>query len=230
MKTRGLVVLLAILLAGAATAAMFMYVRGVRDEARTGGGMVQVVVAKQDIPAGTDLGPLVNQGVFTTRGVPEEGLVEGAVTSVAQIQGQQSATAILAGEQIPVARLRGEGEVGGGLLGIPEGHEAITVPLDVSRAGGGALRTGDHVTMFATFANPEDTTAVLVPDVQVLKVNATGGEAGGGGGQLVTLALEPEDAQKVVFAQERGTVWLGLLPPGQEGTRGRPISYGQVTR
>jgi hypothetical protein len=46
----------------------------------------------------------------------------------------------------------------------------------------------------------------------------------------VTMALRPRDAQRVVFGQENGSVWLGLLPPGQAGTAQPPFTTGQVVR
>lgn len=228
MRSRGILIVIAVLLAGAATAAVFQYVQGVEDEAATGGDMARVVVSKQDIPSGTDLGPLLTQGAFTTQGFPQDALVDGAVTSLTQLEGQQAASTILAGEQISVARLRGEGEFGGGVLGIPEGHQALTIALEGPRIGGGHLRQGDHVTVYATFADPDERTLVLVPDVLVLR--PPGVEAAGQGSGAVTLALTPRDAQRLVFAQERGTVWLGLLPPGQAGEPQPPVTDRQVSR
>jgi hypothetical protein len=34
---------------------------------------------------------------------------------------------------------------------------------------------------------------------------------------MLTLDLKRRDAQNVVFAQENGLVWVGLLPPGEVG-------------
>ena len=228
MRARGFVIVGAVVLAAAATAAVFMYVRGVRTDAATSPEMVNVIVAKQDIAGGTQLTPLLSQGAFTTQAIPEDALVQGAVTQLSQLDGQQSATSILAGEQISPGRLRGDQELGGGLLEIPEGHEAVTISLDASRSGGGFVRSGDHVTIYATLASPDDRTVVLVPQVQILRAGPAG--ATGGDGGLVTLALTPEDAQKVVFAVERASVWFALLAPGQEGIKRPPVSYSQVSR
>ena len=57
MKGRGLVVFLALILATLATAGVFMYTRGVKEE--PAGTMVQVVVSKVDLPARTDLDQLI---------------------------------------------------------------------------------------------------------------------------------------------------------------------------
>jgi pilus assembly protein CpaB len=65
-----------------------------------------------------------------------------------------------------------------------------------------------------------DFTVDLVPDVQVLRVSNENPEAGSATANnaiLVTVALLPADAQRTVFSQEKGSIWLALLPPGQKG-------------
>ena len=245
MKGRGLVVFLALILATLATAGVFMYSRGVEEEAKTGGTMVQVVVSKVDLPARTDLDQLIKDDEFRIIQVPEGVVVDGAVTSVDQLAGKSNSVAILAGEQIPSARI--SGNVPGGALAIPEGMEAITVSLDASRGVAGAINSGDQVTIYSTFkgaattgAAKETVTVVLVPTAELLAVfrplaSATFGsdEAATSAEQLpnsltVTVALTPEDAQRFVFSMESGTTWFGLLPPDESGKPMEPITFAQV--
>src|SRR6266496_1387939 len=105
MKIRGMAVLVALLLAVGATLAVFLYVRGVRDEAKVTSGSVNVIVSKVDVQAGTPLDPLASQGAFTTRSFPQASLVEGVVTDLSQLRGQIAGSVILAGEQISLKRL-----------------------------------------------------------------------------------------------------------------------------
>ncbi len=239
MKTRGLAIVVAFLLAGVATAAVFMYVRGVRSQSEAQEVMVPVVVSKEDIPPGTPLDALLAGGKFTTTTVPQTALIRGVVTTLEQLQGQQTSSPILAGEQISTARLRGEAEFGGGILGIPEGHKAITLPLDVPRAIGTVLRKGDHVSVYSTFeaaGGGAEATVTVVPDVLILEVfggavdpnTGTAVAPATSGSILVAMALEPRDAQRVVYAMERGSVWLGLLPPNEVGQPEPPVTIGEV--
>ena len=64
MKGRGLVVVLALVLASLATAGVFLYANGVKEEAKSGGEMVAVVVSNVDIPPNTDLNGLIKQDQF----------------------------------------------------------------------------------------------------------------------------------------------------------------------
>ena len=246
MKGRGLVVFLALILATLATAGVFMYSRGVQEEAKTGGTMAQVVVSKVDVPARTDLDQLIKDDQFKIIQVPENVVVDGAVTSLDQLAGKSNSVAILAGEQIPGARI--SGNVPGGALAIPKGMEAITVSLDAPRGVAGAINTGDHVTIYSTFrdaptkgAERETTTVVLVPTAELLAVfrplaSATfGSDEATAGEQLpnslaVTVALTPEDAQHFVFSMESGSVWFGLLPPDESGQPMEPITFAEVVQ
>src|SRR2546421_670165 len=103
------------------------------------------------------------------------------------------------------------------------------------RVAGGAVQQGDHVSVYGSLQplnGKQDTTTVeLVPDALVLKVDApqAGGStlashSGGSNETLVTLALTADQAEKLMFSQEFGHVWLTLLPPGQPGTQVPPVT------
>jgi Flp pilus assembly protein CpaB len=243
--------MLAVLLAVGATAAVYMYVKGVRDEATAPPDMVSVITSKQDISAGTNLSNLIEGGAFTSIEIPADAVVQGAVTDLSQIEDRTTRFPILQGEQISVARLENsEVQVEGGVLGIPEGHKALTIPLGMPQAVGGVVRTGDHVTVYATFQDITVLTSplkqalagktaatekielgrftfTLVPDAQLLKVGlpgSSGVRSEEGEDVAITLSLTPKDAQLVVFAKELGSVWLALLPPNEKGTDEPPVN------
>ena len=261
MRSRGLVVVLALILATIATAGVFLYSRGVKQEAIQGGDLQDVIVSKVDIAANSDLDRLLSEGRFEIIQVPAEALVVGAVTDLSQLRGRTSSAYIFAGEQIPESRIQG-GLIPGGILGIPEGHQAISVSLSGPRAIAGALAGGDRVTIYATFegislllldknflkkANDPsqlaqlseanvpvfDTTVVLVPEVEVLRVAQTVNEDGTvsaatGGDVLLTLAFLPDEAQQFVFALEKGRVYMSLLPPDEAGVDLTPLTVAQL--
>ena len=257
MRSRGLVVVLALILATLATVGVFLYSRGVKEDARQGGYLVTVVVSKVDIPANSDLNQFVAEDQFKALEVPRDAVIQDAVTQISQLQDRRNSVFIFSGEQIPVGRVQG-GEVPGGLLSIPEGYQALTVALDAPRAISGTLAGGDNVTIYATFTGVEllklnkkfqpaptvqgqetphfDTTVVLVPQVQVLRVirdvaeTVTGQqqEATASSDVQVILALLPEDAQKLVFALELGIPYLSLLPPDEDGVQLDPLTMAQI--
>jgi Flp pilus assembly protein CpaB len=244
MRSRGLVVAIAIVLAVAAAAAVVLYTQGVKQDAIQGGDLTPVIVSTQDIPANQPLGPLVDQEVFREIQVPRDALVNGAVTTTDQLVPATSTQPIFANEQIPVSRLS-TAEENPNRIGVSEGHIAVSVEIDAPQGGLGTIQAGDNVTVFATYEgvqairgnlpqllnNPSvstqpkvelpDFTLTLIPTVRVLKIQnpEIDSETGRSDSSRiqVTLDLEPEDAQNLVFAQEEARIWLGLLPPDEEG-------------
>jgi Flp pilus assembly protein CpaB len=262
MRSRGVVVVLALVLATIATASVFLYSRSVKQDAIAGGDLRDVVVSKVDIPTNSDLDAFISQGQFELLRVPVDTLVEGAVTDIAQLRGQRTTAFIFAGEQIPISRVE-SGEIPGGTLGIPKGHQAISVTLDGPRAIAGAVTGGDNVSIYATFQQVKisliqkdfpkalqqgsvgtaagelpafDTTVVLAPEVEVLRVtretDPTNTEqtesAAAQGAVTLTLAFLPDEAQRFVFAMEMGSVYLSLLPPDEAGTELDPLTFARV--
>jgi pilus assembly protein CpaB len=230
MKERGLVVVLAFLLAIGATAAVFLYVNGVKSSATSGGTTTNVIVSKQIIPAGTSLDGLVSSGAFVTKSIPTDDVVPGAVTNIQQLQGKTTSSTILEGEQIPIGRMNGD--VAGGPLAIPKGDQAETFQLSAAEGVSGHVFQSNHIAIYATFDVPGGTTTTvdLVPDVEVLDVIRTQVKATTSSQFLVTLALTPPDAQRLAYTLDQGRVWVALLPPGEQGKKQKPINIADVIK
>jgi len=241
MKARGVAVVLAFVLAAFATLGVFLYIRGVKnDNNNTAQQLTTVVVSKRDINPGTNLNPLISNGDFTTLQVPNDAIVEGAVTDLTQLQNHATSTFILANEQISTFRLQGSSK---SVLGIPDGYEAVTIQLEAQRVLNGVIQTGDHVVIYAT-GNPTKAptasapgskntkgffpgaTLTLVPDAQILRVINPSTTGNTGGTTFVTFALRPHDAAGVIAAQAQGLLWLSLLPPDQPGAQQPPVFIG----
>ena len=155
MRSRGLVVAIAVVLAIVAAAAVILYTNGVKNDAVTGGALSVVVVSKQPIAANTNLNPLLEEGAFTELRVPTDAVVDGAVTSLDELRGQTTTAPILANEQIASARLSGGEAPPGGAQGITPGHVGLPIVLEGGPAGYGLIQRGDNVAVYATFKQGE---------------------------------------------------------------------------
>ncbi|HET9250243.1 MAG TPA: RcpC/CpaB family pilus assembly protein [Actinomycetota bacterium] len=258
MRSRGLVVAIAVVLAVAAAAAVILYTQGVKEDAERGGELTTVIVSSQTIPPSQQLDSLIDQGIFGEVDVPRDSLVAGAVTDIRELEGQTTVSEILANEQIPLSRLSsGEGNP----VGVSEGHIGVAVELEAPQGGTGNINPGDNVAVFATFQNIQaiagtpaqlrqalnnptvtsptgrkvdlpDFTVTLIQTVRVLRienpsVDTETGEQNDSDNIRITLDLLPQDAQNLVFAQENGLVWLGLLNPAN-GDDGLPTRASTV--
>jgi len=243
MRGRVVAVLVAVALAVAATAALVAYAGGADRRAIANQQPVLVYVARARIAAGTSGEDAQNRGLIERTELPRRAVASGAVRSLEQLGGRVAAVDIVPGEQLLAARWVGKGEaLGGRLLSIPEGHQAVSIALDPTRQVSGFVTPGDRVSVVVSLSLPrggrsQRTSRFLLQDVQVLAVGATaqpnpvaqeGRRVGQGRSQslsAVTLAVQPADVERVVFAAENGSLYLSLLPPGQRPvpTRGRTI-------
>ncbi|MGI8617019.1 MAG: RcpC/CpaB family pilus assembly protein, partial [Actinomycetota bacterium] len=175
-------------------------------------------------------------------------LVGGAVTDLESLRGETTSAPILANEQISQSRLS-SAEVKLNIIGVSEGHVGLAVELDAPRGGIGNIQPGDQVQVFATYTGVKaikgtlrqlintagttvaksvdlpDFTLTLIPTVRVLRIQNPSVDTETGRSDSsriqVTFDLLPQDAQNLVFAQENALIWLGLLPPGEDGTQPR---------
>jgi Flp pilus assembly protein CpaB len=151
MRSRGLVVAIAVVLAVLAAVGVIVYTNQVKNEAATADS-VSVIVAVDDIEANTPLDPLLDQGgFFQQKFVPSDGLVADAITDEGQLRGQTTAAPIFANEQIPPTRLS-SGAAGVSFAGVSENHIGVAMELEGPRAGSGLVQQGQNVAVFATFA------------------------------------------------------------------------------
>lgn len=252
MRSRGLVVAVAIVLAVAAGAAVVLYTNSVKADAVNG---VEILVSTKAIPANTFLG--ATPSGFKRIKVPSDALVRDAVTSIDQLKGRTTSQAILANEQIPLSRISGNQGVPGGNIGIEPGHVAVSIKVEAANGVAGTVSAGSYVAVFGMFkdleilpgSTPQEILAraiqpltatsarpdpislsmTLVPAAKVLKAdNPPEGSQPGEGFVTLTLDVTPRDAQNIVYAQGVGQLTFALLPPGT--TTGTPLPFSTIPK
>lgn len=221
MRSRGLVVAIAVVLAVLAAVGVIVYTNNVKNTATTE-NTVEVVVSTQDIPPSTQLNPLIDQGVFATLRVPDNAVVDGAVQSLDQLRDQTTSAPIYTNEQIPFSRLA-TGESNN--VGISPDHLAVGLELDGPASVNGYIQQGDNVVVYATFKKgtpvSKDELKVLLSSAQIQKfydaVTA---------GTTTSLATQPAFIMPFDFTMtlvQSVKVLVVQNPPVDEST-GRPSS------
>ena len=233
MRSRNLVVPLALVLALMSAAGVLLYTRNVRSEAGAGGPTTPVVVAAVDVPAGTQFDELIEAGDLVTQQIPKDYVVPGAVADVEELRGTTAAQPLLEGEQVSADRVAELGTVPGGSLGIPDGFSAISMQLPAAQSVGANLHRGDYIRVFATFhgvgSGGNSTTVALLPNVLVLDAVTLGESESRAPNVMLTLAVAPDEAAKFAFAQDTATIWVNLLAPDDKGKAPEPISLNEAT-
>jgi Flp pilus assembly protein CpaB len=148
MRSRGLVVAIAVVLAVLAAVGVIVYTSSVRENA-TSENTTQVVTSSQNIPANTPLEPLVQSNVFKLTAIPNDAVVPNAVTDISALSGQVTSAPIYQNEQIPADRL--SSGPGSNNLGITPGNVGLGIQVDGAAAVNGYVQQGSHVVLYATF-------------------------------------------------------------------------------
>jgi Flp pilus assembly protein CpaB len=220
MRSRGLVVAIAVVLAVLAAVGVIVYTNSVKS----GGGQdtTAVIVSSQNIAPNTPLNPLIDSGNFETVNVPNDTLVEGAVTDENELRDQTTAQQIFANEQIPTSRLaNGTSNV----LGISEGHVAVGVAVDGPAAVNGFIQNNDQVAVYETF--PQGTTVTkkelkqLLSPAQIQKLITAVQQ-----GNTATLANAPVLTMPFDFTVTliQSVKVLSVTNPPADASTGKPVS------
>ena len=142
--------------------------------------------------------------------------LEGAFEKPDDLVGRTVLYPLSAGEPIRARYLATAGSGIGLSTRIPEGMRAMSLKTDQIVGVAGFLVPGSHVDVLVTFhtpASPDPITATALQDVQIL---ATGQKMQPDPGgkivptDVVTLLVNPQDAEKVVLASAQGRVQFVL--------------------
>ncbi len=249
---RKLVMIVAALVCGVlGTALLVNFVKGAESRALEGKQLVDVYVARSQIPSGTSVEEMIRLDLIGQTQVPAEVRPGSAIVSLDQIAGKVSATDIIAGEQLVLGRFIEVGEFDSrpSTVEVPNGMVEITIPTSADRVLGGLITPGERLMLIATFP-PENydenqtivggvpvtlpdavTEVVAVPatthvlmhkvlltEVQVdtLPVARDETQVSGPPGPILsssssvvlTVALTPADAERLVYAMEFASLWF----------------------
>jgi pilus assembly protein CpaB len=249
-----LIAVAAVVLAAAAGVGAWSYVSGADQRAQDKAKLVEAYVARQDIAKGTSGDQVLSAGLLSKRRVPREAVPPAALLNSSVIKGKVALGTIAAGQFVVMEQFVAPGSSGGGIGGtLPNGKQAITISVDEAHGVAGFITPDDHVNVIVAAKLrkdpqskfdpnlPDNIAAFMVQNVQVLAVgqqseqpatnssksgDATANQQRANRG-LVTLAVDPQDAERLAFAQQNYAMYLTLVPPSY--TPGNVPSVGDTT-
>lgn len=244
-------IIVAVLLGIVAILAVRSYVQRVRHEAESKLSGLNVVSARADIKAGTE----ITRAMLVPKEVPKQFIPPQAVMGsdeVKQIVGRTTRYPLKKGQVLLWSDLE-EPKYGGLSSVIPESERAFTI----SSAAGvetKLIRPNDHVDIIGSFASPEPAPAagsktsasfrkgsemvnvVLLQNVTVLAVGEMYGTVprGGRGGGAITVSVTLPESQLLMFASQHGELGVVLRREGQVESVPREklprVSFGDLER
>jgi pilus assembly protein CpaB len=296
MKIRIVLLLLAIIFGVAAVFGVMIYLNNVKTSVEKENELVSVLVAAKTIPKDISAELLISEKFVEKKQMPIKYIAEGAIDSLDKFNGYITIEQISKGEQMTPLKLMKIEDVNLAFV-VPDGLIAVSVPYDEIRGVSNYIKSGDKVSLIATFepekdnmlltkeglmsqilkdsqdstAASQDTsvtqdtaasqgttgfgffslsdtakkaeeimgdneyvvyplTKILLWNIEVLsigvnvvsspQINETDGSSATAATdssgmetfKTVTLAVTPEQAEKLIFAQELGKVWFALMP------------------
>lgn len=234
MNRRVIAVFVAVLLALGGAALVINYVRNADARALAANQPTKVYVAQLAIPAGTSLKDAQRTDLIAETRVAAQALPLGALQEIGPDNNALLALSdIQPGEYLLSARF-GTKPAGVKAIEVPSGMLAVSVELSDPARVGRFVTPGSHIAVYATYKvealgddeaskkiNEKDVqgTSVLLDDVLVIGMGDSPlaapttddkKEAAKGGGFLVTLALTPEQAPRLIHAITQYTLYAGL--------------------
>ena len=194
----------------------YLYLVSFQAKVEAKNRLTPVLVAKSEIPAGMSFEEIVSSSLFEVKELPTDSLPAEALAPESQLDDSLKTKGPLVAGQILISSYfspEARRTVG---LAIPRGMLAVTISVDdVSRVGNFVL-PGSRVAIFSTTTSSSGnpTTEVLMNEALVIGI----------GDQtdialetttpipspLVTLALAPQDAKRVISASRSTQITLAL--------------------
>ena len=227
MGRRVIAITAAVLLAIVGVVAVVLYANGADQRAVASAQPRTVFVSAQAVPAGTTLNDSIAGGLIVETTLPAKSVPAGALTAVTDENKNLLALSEIApGEYIQAARF-GTTPQGSQAIRVPNGQIAMSLTLSDPARVGTFVAPGSHIVLYDTVAGSTATsgpavqagTHVLFDDVLVIAIGTTAlapaqptgqATAANQGGTLVTLALTPEQAPRLVHALQNGVLYAGL--------------------
>lgn len=231
MGRRTVILIAALVIALVGSAMVYLYVRGADERAQVAQEPVEVLKAVAQIDPGESLSQAQAAGKLELQPVPREQLLEGVMDSVGDSGGLVALSRVFPNEQVTTTKFGEPGEQD--QLTLDRGEIAVSVNLSDTGRVAGFVSPGSEVAIFANGAvGPKGQPAVrlLLQAAQVIAVGqttVTTSTTTAEGEQtteslpktLFTLALDQQEAEKVMFATTLGELSFGLL---NEQSRVRP--------
>ena len=218
--------------------AVMLYAKGADDRAVAAQQPSDVYVVKSIVPAGTTLKDAVQNGLIIKTSVVAKGVPAGALTGVDTGNGGLFALSDIQPGEYVLADRFGVKPVGTKAIDVPAGQVAVSISLSDPARVGTFVTPGSHVVLFDTYdpaakassgdsASSSDakaagtSTRVLLDDVLVIAMGeasltpapstGTGEDAAAAQpGALVTVAVTPADAVRLVHGIQTGRLYAAL--------------------
>jgi pilus assembly protein CpaB len=208
--------IIALLFAVITGIAVYSYAQRLERSAQAENGNVVVAVAR--IPENTQ----ITEDMIIVKKLPAESINALAANSISLVKGRITNAAIEANEQVLTSRLNEMGAEKGGLAYmVPDGKRAMTIEVNDITGVADSIKKTNHVDIIAslmvdkTLVDKTEKVAksmLLLQNVEVLATASSSTDEEAKGYTNITVAVSPEEAVKLFYAQVNGKLTAVLRP------------------
>lgn len=249
MARRPIILTIAFVIAGLGTAMVLLYVQGIDARASEGKEMVEVLTATELIEPGETVAEARAAGKFELTPVLRDDRVDGALSATESLGASVALDTIYPGEQVIEQNFGAAGDEDESLT-IPPDKLAVSVELTDPARVAGFVNPGSEVAIFAS-GDPEvylpdgstrklaPYTRLLLAKVEVIGVGATSLSATTTKREgeetteqiprtILTLAVDQEQAERVIFASRNGDLAFALRTERSEAVDNRGVTAADI--
>jgi Flp pilus assembly protein CpaB len=181
-----------------------------------------VLVATSEIPAGTPGNIVAEEKLYRSTPVQSTQVTAGALSDAGALAALKAQTNILPGQQLTTSDFAAVSDVADTLTPT---QRALSLSIQEAPGDADALKPGDHVDVYSLFTpqsgNGQAIGVLLESDVLVLKTGTTSAAKADGvplSGSSMVIAVEASKAAQIVYAAEKGQIYVSLRPPNATTT------------
>jgi pilus assembly protein CpaB len=244
MGRRTVLLIAALVVAALGTALVFMYANRAEDAALQGQTPVEVLVATVGVQAGTQGSAISEAGSVELKKLPAASVPPGALSDLTPVLDLVTVQSIFPGQVLLQPMFGTQQEASGG-LSLPPGTMGVAVQLGDPQRVAGFVKPGSEVAIFVTTVaeggegeeKPSGTSVLLerVPVVAVgpttISTTSTTTEGGTNTEEIptaiLTLALNQDQAQRVILSTSSAAMYFALLDKESEVDANAPTTTTQ---
>ena len=215
-------------LAVAAALVVVVYAHNYRSSVDNNSSTVQVLVATRTIPEFTPGTQVVDGRMYRIQSISRDAVADGAITNADDLKGKVARNDIYPGEQLTENQFTTSTTTSVAVKLAPD-QRAVAFPVDTAQGLVGEVQTGDHVDVVSSFdvlplgpnglpltgGQAITLTKTIVSNALVLSAPSDTTTPGTTNhSPMITLAIDNADVNAVMFAQDKGSIWFTLRPPG----------------
>lgn len=239
MGRRTILLVASIMVAALGTFLVFMYANKAQTAAAAGQEPVEVLVAKDAIPAGSSGATIMASGDVELRTLPTASVPENALSDLSGVQSLLNATPIYEGQVLISDMFTGADKTTA--LTLPKGTMAMSVELKDPNRVAGFVTPGSEVAIFATadLSGEQSTTGLLIDRVRVVAVGPStlrpSGDTEGTTTNseeiptaILTVAVTEDEAKKLAYGASEAELHMALLDPNSKVSGSSPVNGADI--